>query len=323
MQDQARAAIVAAIAAETARPVSAEARALSDALRARHGDNVVATLFYGSCLRPPAADAVGPGGADERLYDFYLIVKDLRAANPNGALGLGNRVLPPNIFYIEAPFADAKVRAKYAVVTLAQFQHGCSDRHFHNYFWGRFAQPAALPYARDEATKAAVDAALASAAVTLLNNTAPLLGGRFSAEQLWTRAFSESYRCELRPESSERAAQLFRADQHRYRALTLPALQAAGAAVQEQGDAFAAGCRQQDARRARRRWLVRRALGKSFNVLRLIKASFSFAGGVDYIVWKIERHSGIRPQLSPWQRRHPLLAAPGLALRYWRRGAFR
>jgi len=318
-----RSALIDVIAAETSREPSGEARALSDALRAQHGDNVVATLFYGSCLRPPSPDAIGPGGADERLYDFYLIVNDLRPANPNGALGLGNKILPPNIFYIETPFGDGKVRAKVAVVTLRQFQHGCSAKHFHNYFWGRFAQPAAAPYARDAAAKTAIDAALADATVTLLSNAAPLLGGRFTAQELWTRAFRESYRCELRPESSERAAHLFQADAQRYRALTLPALLAGGLKVQAHGEGYADDCQQTDAWRARRRWFWRRIVGKSFNVLRLFKASFSFAGGVDYILWKIERHTGIRPELTPWQRRHPLLASPLLALRYWRRGAFK
>ena len=36
---------------------------------------------------------------------------------------------------------------------------------------------------------------------------------------------------------------------------------------------------------------------------------------MDYVVWKVERHSGVRIEPSPWQRRHPLLAAPWL---YWR-----
>jgi hypothetical protein len=42
-----------------------------------------------------------------------------------------------------------------------------------------------------------------------------------------------------------------------------------------------------------------------------------------YILWKIERHSGVKATATPWQRRHPLLAAPGLAWRLYRRGAFR
>ncbi len=323
----ARSQIAATVAVETSRQISAEALALSDALRAQHGDNLLATLFYGSCLRPPAPDAIGPGGADERLYDFYAVVKDLRAANTNAALALGNRILPPNIFYIEAPFAESEVRAKVAVVTLAQFIHGCSAKHFHNYFWGRFAQPAAIAFTRDDATKAALDAALADAVATLLGNTAPLLGSRFNAEKLWTRAFRESYRCELRPESSERAGHLFAADRARYQTLALPALQAAGIAAQSHGPAdsqdIADDSGADQAWRARHRWLLRRIVGKTFNVLRLIKASFTFAGGVDYVVWKIERHSGIKPELTPWQRRHPLLAAPVLAIRYRRRGAFK
>lgn len=319
----ARALLAQAIAAEIARPVTDEAAALSQALQQRHGGNVAATLFYGSCLRPPTEDSIGPGGADERLYDFYLIVDDLRAANPNAALALGNRILPPNIFYIETPFREGTLRAKYAVLTLAQFVHGCSTRHFHNYFWGRFAQPAAIPHARDSATRRALEGALGQAIVTLLGNTAPLLGGRFTVEQLWTRAFAESYRCELRPESSERARHLFAADEPRYQALAQPALQAAGIDAQIHGAGLADDCQQGDAWRARRDWFWRRVAGKTFNVLRLIKAAFTFAGGVDYILWKIERHSGIRPELTPWQRRHPLLAGPFLALRYWRRGAFR
>ena len=58
MSDSGRAALLATIAAETRRAVSAEATALSDALRAKHGETVRATLFYGSCLRPPTPDAL-------------------------------------------------------------------------------------------------------------------------------------------------------------------------------------------------------------------------------------------------------------------------
>jgi hypothetical protein len=64
-------------------------------------------------------------------------------------------------------------------------------------------------------------------------------------------------------------------------------------------------------------------LGKILSALRLAKAVFTFDGGVEYILWKIERHSGVRAHTTPWQRRHPLLAAPGLAWRLYRRGAFR
>jgi hypothetical protein len=55
----------------------------------------------------------------------------------------------------------------------------------------------------------------------------------------------------------------------------------------------------------------------------LAKSAYTFEGGIDYVLWKIERHSGVRVQLAPWQRRHPLLAAPGLIRKLRRDGVIR
>ena len=63
--------------------------------------------------------------------------------------------------------------------------------------------------------------------------------------------------------------------------------------------------------------------GKSYSVARLAKASLTFAGGAEYIVWKINRHAGTDIVLKPWQRRHPLLAAISLLPRLLKCGAVR
>ena len=39
-----------------------------------------------------------------------------------------------------------------------------------------------------------------------------------------------------------------------------------------------------------------------------MKAAFTFEGGADYAAFKIERHTGRKIEVTPWQRRHPLLA---------------
>ena len=52
------------------------------------------------------------------------------------------------------------------------------------------------------------------------------------------------------------------------------------------------------------------------SVLRLVKGLFTFEGGFDYVLWKIERHSGVRVEVSPRARRYPLLAGWGVI---WRR----
>jgi hypothetical protein len=71
------------------------------------------------------------------------------------------------------------------------------------------------------------------------------------------------------------------------------------------------------------RWTSRELWGKPLNMLRLLKAAFTFDGAMDYVAWKVERHSGVRLDVKPWQRRFPLLAAPGLYLKLKRLGVLR
>jgi hypothetical protein len=326
-RDEARAALRAVLAREADQTVSAPARAMSDAIVARHRDCLIATLFYGSCLRPmddTDAALVGPGASDEQLMDFYAIVDDLRRASKGAVAALGNRLLPPNVFYLEVPYDGGRVRCKYAIVTLAQFRRFVRADTLQNYFWGRFCQPTAVPFARRAGTRDALVDALADAVIATVTATAPLFATPFDARALWVRAFAESYGAELRPESAARPAQVHDAHAARYAALTPAALAAAGfTAVAEADGRFAPVTDARGQRRARRAWGRRRWLGKTLNVLRLMKAVFTFEGGADYVAWKIQRHSGVRIDMSDWQRRHPLLASPVLAVRYWRKGAFR
>jgi hypothetical protein len=70
-------------------------------------------------------------------------------------------------------------------------------------------------------------------------------------------------------------------------------------------------------------WAWRRFEGKALSILRLAKASLTFAGGAEYIAWKINRHAGTDIELKPWQRRHPLLAGLSLLPRLLKSGAVR
>jgi hypothetical protein len=97
------------------------------------------------------------------------------------------------------------------------------------------------------------------------------------------------------------------AEPERYLRFTGPALAAARA----------------EGRRCSASWRRRRIEGKALSVLRLAKASATFAGGVDYIVWKVNRHAGTDIQVREWQRRHPLLAAVTLVPRLLRSKAIR
>ena len=56
-------------------------------------------------------------------------------------------------------------------------------------------------------------------------------------------------------------------------------------------------------------------------MLRLLKAGATYAGGVDYLAWKINRHAGTNIEVKPWQRRWPLLAALTLLPKLLKKGA--
>jgi hypothetical protein len=296
------------IARELSQPVPLAVRALAEAICRRHEPAGVAVLFYGSCLRRPEDQLV------DGLLDFYLMVRDYPSAYRKSWLAFANRLLPPNVFYMEIPWGGARIRAKYAVISIDDFAKACGAATRNVSIWARFSQPARLAWtdegAEGEGTRGRVAAACAEAVRTMIVNARPLAPGVKDAETIWINALRATYAAELRPESGDRARQIFAADRARYERLTelvLPTLPAAGSAG---GNAQA-------------EWRWRRRIGKFLNVARLIKASFTFDGGLDYVLWKVKRHSGVTLPVSDWQRRHPLLAAPLLAWRLYRRGAFR
>jgi hypothetical protein len=299
-------AVTALIAAELNTPVAAAAVAMAEHCRQRHGKAAVAVLFYGSCLRQPdqaLADA---------LLDFYVIVDDYAAAYDSRLLAWANALLPPNVFYVEMPWRDMQLRAKYAVISLHQFAEGCAPSARNVSIWARFCQPARLVWQRDAVAGAALATALAQACRTMFQNALPLLqaGGEADALAVWREGFKATYAAELRSESTDRALAIVAADEDRYRKVGAALMVEPIAAVTSHEAALS-------------KWRSRRRLGKALNYLRLIKAAFTFDGAVDYVIWKVRRHSGVVIPVSDWQRRHPLLAAPGLAWKLYRRGAFR
>jgi hypothetical protein len=306
------------LAEEISQPAPDAAQRLAAAIRARHGAGIAAIVFYGSCLRQPG------GTAEERVFDFYVIVDGYRAFYRGLAAAALNRWLPPNVFHVTAEADGRMLRGKYAVVASEHLRRLVSRGRFEPYFWARFAQPTRVVYARDDGATTAVVEALADAVATLLERVAPLLPTRFSPMALWVGAFRQTYAAELRAERGDRAEAIYRADAERYRALTEPALAAAGFKPRALADGTVALDRPPAAGWGpRRAWALRRWQGKLLSVARLAKAVFTFEAGLDYILWKIERHSGVRTEVTDWQRRHPLLAAPALAWRLYRRGAFR
>ncbi len=285
------------VAGELALPVDPRVTAIAAAIAAEHAPASRALLFYGSCLRHKQLDGL--------MLDFYLIVSDYRAAYRKRWLAFANALVPPNVFYFEKD----GLAAKYAVLSEADFAHECSPRAWTVSTAARFAQPARLAWSIDQRAATSVTNAVANAVTALLGWTRPLFGGG-DVLDLWRQAFARTFAAELRAERGGRAASLIDADPDRYRRFGEAALAAM------RGPASGP-------KRAARWWRRKQLKGKLYSIARLAKASATFAGGADYIAWKINRHAGTKIALKPWHRRHPLLAAVALLPRLLRSGAIR
>jgi len=283
------------VAEELSGRVDPRVSAMAAAIASRHGKTSRAVLFYGSCLRERELEG--------RMLDFYLIVSDYRAAYAKTWLAAANRLIPPNVFYFE----HEGLASKYAVLSEADFAHECSPDAWTVSTAARFAQPSRLVWSADEAAANRMIDIVSRAAPTLLGWTRPLATDDESMLDLWKRAFRLTFGAELRAEPSDRSAHIVDSDPDRYERFG----QCARALV---GETPADGPRW---------WRGKQRHGKLYSIARLAKASLTFANGADYIAWKINRHAGTDIRLSPWQRRHPLLAAITLLPRLLKSGAVR
>jgi len=287
---------------ELLEPVDPRVRDMAAAIAQAHGDASRAVLFYGSCLREERLEGL--------MLDFYLIVSDYRAAYAKRWLATANRLIPPNVFYFE----HGGLVSKYAVLSEGDFRRECGPEARTASVFARFAQPTRLVWTADADAQAIAVDAVARAAPTLLHLTRPSLSDEEARDPLaiWRKAFRFTYGAELRAERNSRPDAIIESDPDRYGRFA--------AAAGFPRDLNITGEQQ---RSSEARWRQFQRRGKRTSVLRLAKASATFAGGVDYIAWKINRHAGTQIAIKPWQRRWPLLAALTLAPRLLRSGAIR
>jgi hypothetical protein len=311
------------IGRELATPVAPTVAALAAELRRRHGGAVAAVVFYGSCLRKRTSEGV---------LDFYVVVDGYRSAYPGRSLALANAVLPPNVFYLEWPFEGATLRSKYAVISTPDLQRRASLSSLDCRIWARFCQPAALAFVRDEAARRSVEDAAATACLTFVARalaTLPDADGRQSAsgEVIFRSGLRETYRAELRSERADTIQELYDAFAGRYDAVARHALETLAArgrlSLRETAEGFSLYTPPSALRRARRAWRLRRPVAKILAIAGLFKTAFTFGDWVPYVLWKMERHTTVRIELSPRQRRHPLIFGWPVILRVLREGIYR
>jgi hypothetical protein len=301
------------VAEELAVPAQPQVQAFAGHIAAQYPGAARAVLFYGSCLRSEQLQG--------QMLDFYLIVSDYDAAYDRKWLATWNRRLPPNVF----PFEYEGLVAKVAVL---------SEKDFHDLnragdsavsVWARFAQPARLVWAADKSAQHKVALAISGAAPTLLNGALAHMAHDDNVLDLWELGFALTYGAELRAERSDRPASVVEFDPDRYRLFGSAALRHTPIAneVREDGKVHLLADPEGRIAQEKRRWPGLRRRGKLLTIARLGKAAFTYAGGIDYLAWKINRHAGTKIEIKPWQRKWPLIAALVLVPKLLIKGAVR
>jgi len=311
------------VRAELSRQAPPHARRLAAAILERVGPAAAAVVFYGSCLRKDTAEGV---------LDFYVLVDDYRSALGSGLLALSSAALPPTVFYIECPDSEcpegerpdserpegepqgdpgSTLRAKYALLSLADFAEGARPGGFRTGIFARFCQPALAVEIRDEPVREALVSSCVQSILTAARIFAPVVGGPASSAELWQTAFAETYAAEMRAERPETIRTLHDAAPGRYaRALrgALAELDDTGVfPVRWQGERFEVTAAHGFLERSRRSWRRRRSAAKFVYVGQLLKTAFTMGDWLPYALWKLERQSGVHIPYTERQRRHPFI----------------
>ena len=300
------------VADELAVPVFPQVQAFAAHIAAQYPGAARAVLFYGSCLRSEQLE--------DQMLDFYLIVSDYDAAYDSKWLAKWNRRLPPNVF----PFQYEGLMSKVAILSEKDFHDLNRQRASAVSVWARFAQPSRLVWVADEGARNMAARAISGAAPTLLNAALAFVEREVDVLDLWQSGFRMTYDAELRAERNDRPASVVEFDLERYNRFGQAALQHTPIANELRGDkVHILPDPQHRIMQERSRWPGLRRRGKLLTVARLAKAAFTYAGGIDYLAWKINRHAGTKIEIKPWQRKWPLVAALFLVPRLLAKGAVR
>jgi hypothetical protein len=314
-QDTAEGSLETLIAEETALPLTGAARHWVEHFREVPG--VASVLFYGSGLWQSEAEP------EDMIFDFYLLTNHYRDFDPKRILAMAGTLIPPNVYYREQQFDGRTLRCKFAVMTVAQFSCAARGKSFTPHIWARFCQPCRIPHAATEELRQQLVTSLEQSVLMFHRRTLHLIG-TCSLIDFWGAGLRSTYADEIRSEKKGRLNSLFNAAEDSYMARTRLALaqipEMGGIVTNKEVRSNLSGRRKRLYQLGLR---LKRPLTKMAIVFRFIKAGFTFQGGLDYARWKIERHSGVRIEVTDRQRRHPILGGLYLFVKALMRGGLR
>lgn len=288
--------------------------------RAAKRDGVAAILFYGSGLWQDDAAGV--------VWDLHVLVDEYTDFDPSVALAAAGSLLPHNVYYMQDTDAEHKqlLHCKFNVMRMDQFENHAQGHAITPQIWARFCQPCRLAYIRDDADKVRVIKALSDCSRTFLKSALPLVDGQKKCDwrEVWQQGFAETYRDEWRSEGKDRSETIIAASEDAFKkrtSLLFNENEFDAYFIDDDNIRIEYSSDYVEGQRRKRKWV--RPLKKAVALMRLIKASFTFDNAMEYAAWKIERHSGYKVHLTPFQKKHAVLGGAPLLWKLWRKGVLK
>lgn len=290
-------------------PTDPRVVAAANDVASRGGAAVRGLIFFGS-RRSGARTDVHSG------WDFFVVVDGYRpfyeALRRSGAIRRSplvfaalNGLMPPNQVAIRTAGGEL---AKCAVISFAALRRATGPRRPDHFCAGRLFQPTAIVYAADEAAREGMVDVLVSALREAGRWGRPALPERFGADAWGQAVLGLSMAWEIRPEPKGRAEALWAAQREEMLTAIELLLEESG----QRGELIRRGPGEWSLsrevgllERLRSRWYGRWSMLRA--TLRWFKYVWTFEGWLDYLLRKIERHTGEEMQLSARERRWPLV----------------
>jgi len=286
------------------------ARSLAEGLVGAGGGSVKAVILYGSQLLNTSPDRFS-------AYDFVVVVDDYRQFyremkasqelhRPTWLMAGLSSILPPNVIAF-TPDDGRHGVAKCLVVRSDHFERALGPRPPDHFLLGRMVQKVALVWSASGEDAEWIEALLRGTGDGVLDWVGPYLEGSFDAEAVGKRLLEVCYEGELRPEAGNRSHAVFEAQREHFRDRLGGALESA--AVKGLLEPSDGGFRFKDppGARARRRWRRYFFRSKVRSTARWFKHIVTFDNWLPYIARKVERRTGMPVELTPWERRVPLI----------------
>jgi hypothetical protein len=277
----------------------------SSYFRENFGESLLAVILYGSCLNEKTRTPTS-------IHDFYLIVDSYWKFYPKKIHALLNLFLPPNSFNLKITGEHHRpLLCKYNVISLERLKKETSLRAKDIYHFGRFGKRVGIIWVKNESIRQELINCFYQAFRTNVLYTIPTLPDEFTLKDFLLSALSLSYQGETRTENDNKVQEFYESEKPFYEMIYGSILNhfIAQHSIIKNPIAGTYRFHQKGPQRELEKKRIESFLKKSKRrfVSRWPKHILTYKDYVDYLLAKVERSRGIKIELTPMERRFPLI----------------